>query len=219
MDAITRETMTFAARCAALRLLSDKKRPRTAQFLPHADGGWHSRVVREHEQAIPAIAAQLGISPLEYARATQAWLRREVALADVRIRMREHDFDAFIRTGRYQTLFDAGLSGGAPHIARRIFLEHTLLGVPPSCRNVDRPIYGYVTGSNESGQVAQYGEVVITMRRNVRLRSTFVCADSLDHCNRGDFVRPMFEPSPVTRPTPLSAVSRRNQPADRENAC
>jgi hypothetical protein len=86
-----------------------------------------------------------------------------------------------------------------------MMLEHTVLGVPPACAPADRPIYGYLSGSDEAGQIQQYGEVVLRLKAYVRRRATFVMGDSLDHALH-HFNEPAFVPQPVVDAQPLALM-------------
>jgi hypothetical protein len=121
--------------------------------------------------------------------------------------MRVLRFEDFLATGRYMTQFEVpmALSGGAKHRGVRIMLEHTVLGVPPSARARDRPVYGYLSGSDEAGQVQHYGEVVLRLETATRKRATFMLGDSLDHALQ-HFQEPAFAPCPLTRPTLLAVL-------------
>jgi hypothetical protein len=115
-----------------------------------------------------------------------------------------------MRNERYVTQFEVSHSGGAYGQARRIVVEHTVLGVPPGCRPNDRPVYGYLSGSDEGGQLGQYGDVVVRLKHRIRGRSTFVVGDSLDYAI-GRPTGPVFVPQPVSRPSWLALIA----PTDR----
>lgn len=127
-------------------------------------------------------------------------------VAEIRLRIRLHHLDAFLRDGRYRTQFEVSHSGGAYGRGRRMVVEHTLFGVPPSCIAQHRPVYGYLTGSDEAGQIGQYGEVIVRLGASVRARTTFVVGDSLDFALWRS-PNPAFVPQPVIRPNRLAIIA------------
>ena len=131
------------------------------------------------------------------------WLRHRVDGAEIRLRMRLRPFNGFVTEGWYRTQFEGSyLSGGAAHRGARMQLEHTLLGVPPSAAPLYRPVYAYLEGSDEAASLPQYGEVILTLKKAVRQRSTISMCDSLDTANSPLFPDPIFYPSPLTALSP-----------------
>jgi hypothetical protein len=178
----------------------------TALLLPRADAGWRLAAAETHRDDFSVIAARSGMTLEEYMELAARWLNAEVATSEVRIRMRIGPFEQFLATGSYLTQFSTTMtaSAGAQHRALRMIVERTVLGVP-GCRPADRPIYGYLSGSDESAQLQQYGEVVMRLDRSIRRRSTFMLGDSLDHAIH-HFRVPSFVPQPVARPTTLALI-------------
>lgn len=121
--------------------------------------------------------------------------------------MKPPGFERFVREGRYTTQFERpGASGGAKHLAVRTLIEHTVLGIPPDCFPEDRPVYGYLSGSNEAfdATLQQYGPIVLHLRPEVLARSTFLGADSLDFVVNVALTEPSLAPAPILRPKPTA---------------
>jgi hypothetical protein len=191
-------------RCRALRHGARARLP-VSVLLPQADPGWQQAARVRHRIEFATFAQSRGLSYEQYLASLARWLRQEVAASEVRVRMYVPRFEAFLAAGDYLTQYSVPFSGGAMHRGIRMMLEHTALGVPPACAPADRPIYGYLSGSDEAGQIQQYGEVVLRLRTYVRRRATFVMGDSLDHALH-QFTEPAFVPQPVVDPQPLALM-------------
>jgi hypothetical protein len=99
--------------------------------------------------------------------------------------------------------------GGFSIQVAALLVEHTVLGIPVGARPGDRPIYGYLEGSDELGLIRQYGDVVLRLRSDVRARTTFTFGDTLDAATALS-PSPPFAPSPLLRPHVLSLDSTRD---------
>jgi hypothetical protein len=193
------DTHVFAGRCRLLRAAAEFAPGLAIGLLPKPDTGWSAAVTAAHAQATQDHATLRGMAVEAYVRAVDDWLRLHVANAEVRLRLREHHLADFMRDGRYQTQFEVGHSGGALGRGRRMLVEHSVFGVPPGCSAGDRPAYGYLSGTDEYGQIGQYGDVMVRLKWSVRARSTFVVADSLDFAIARS-PDPVFVPQPVLLP-------------------
>jgi hypothetical protein len=89
---------------------------------------------------------------------------------------------------------------------RRIVVEHTVLGVPPGCLPIHRPVYGYLSGSDEAGLLGQYGDIVVRLKPSTRSRAKFVVGDSLDYAIAQP-TGPVFVPQPINRPSWLGLIA------------
>ncbi|MEA2134711.1 MAG: hypothetical protein QOC68_2620 [Solirubrobacteraceae bacterium] len=168
-------------RCAALRRLAGSRLD-VAPLLPVADAGWRLAAFQKHATEFSVIAGHHGLTVSDYMRQAAGWLAQNASRSEVRIRMRPSNFEQFLLQEQYLTQFELPTaSGGAKHRALRLMLEHTVSGVPTSAAPRHRPIYGYLSGTHEAGQIQQYGEVVLRLRPAVRRRATFMLGDSLDH--------------------------------------
>jgi len=175
-------------------------------MLPRSSTGWRTAAHQAHRDAAAVNAARRGMLVDTYVTAAEQWLRARLATAEVRLRIRHPHVLDLLRDGRYLTQFEVPHSGGALGQSRRMVIEHTVLGVPPSCRPSDRPVYGYLSGSDEAGMLGQYGDVVVRLKRSVRPRSRFVIGDSLDHTIT-HASPPVFAPEPVDRPSLLALIA------------
>jgi hypothetical protein len=158
------------------------------------------------------MSAQHGISPTAWQHSVGRWLTDQLDDVEIRVRMQPAAFEQFVTMGRYTTQFERpGVSGGAKHLAIRTMLEHTVLGVPPSCDPRDRPVYGYLSGSAETfGSILQqYGPIVLHLHRHVLARATFTGADSLDFVIHQLLTEPAFAPAPVLVPS-ITAIPARD---------
>jgi hypothetical protein len=146
---------------------------------------------------------------MEYRTAASAQLKQWTAHAEVRVRVGLDVFPSFLQDGRYKTQFESQTSRGVLHPSRRALVEHTVLGVPVAARPSDRPIYGYLQGTDELGLIRQYGDVALRLRADVRARTTFTFGDTLD-ASTALSPTPPFAPSPLLRPDVLSLDSTRD---------
>jgi hypothetical protein len=156
------------------------------------------------ERVFAHFAVQHNRTLPDYITTIEAWLAGHIRHARVHLRMRVRDFEMFLRDDRYRTQFEGMRSGGAQHVSARILVEETVLGVPASSRPLDRPIYGYMSCSDEAGVIQQYGEVVLVLKQRVRNRATFVVGDTLDNALRAGGHGPWFAPRPISAPNTLA---------------
>jgi hypothetical protein len=196
-----------AVRCRLLRRVAVSAPYSAYRLLPRADRGWRAQAQFQHEATFVSYAHSRGLPLDGYLSEANIRLWGWLSTAEVRIRIDPRALAGFLRLGRYQTQFVTFASGGVMHIGRRMTVERMVLGVPGSCRPVDRPIYGYVSGSDEDGQILQYGPIVLRLRDHVSYRTTFTCCDSLDEAVN-HLAYPGFVPMPMRRPDPLALSSR-----------
>lgn len=189
------------ARVRVLREASERDL-RTTALIPSPHPGWFDAARIVHEELAARVAPLHGASVPAWQGRVELWLGAQLQDVEVRIRMRPSGFEGFVRDGRYTTQFERpDVSGGAKHRAVRTLVEHTVLGVPPDCAPADRPVYGYLSGSNESSPaLQQYGPVVLHLERSVAARSTFTGADSLDFVVHSALTEPSMVPAPLRRP-------------------
>jgi hypothetical protein len=123
----------------------------------------------------------------------------------------------------WRTLFDGVNSEGLNDPAARLVVEENVIGIPQNAEPADRPAYGYLEGSDESG-VATYGDVILHLDRDTRSRVTFCLGDSLRASNYGEY--PVLAASPLEDPQlrtrhgetdilPASTLSDACDPRDR----
>jgi hypothetical protein len=148
------------ARYAALPTIA-RSGPLAAWLLPRPAWGWRLQVRLVQDTLLTEHAARYGMSVDEYRSAALRRIRGWLNVADVRVRMDAALVERFVHDGRYRSQFEVGMSGGLLHPALRIILEQSVLGIPAGARKRDRPVYGYIGGTNEDGRVQQYGDVVV----------------------------------------------------------
>jgi hypothetical protein len=105
-----------------------------------------------------------------------------VQSARVRRRMDEPALIGVLKSGCFQPLAATGTSSSSiTDAAKRADDELKIFGIELNAPPSDRPIYGYLEGSNESGALAsQYGPIVVMLDEGVRARATFLLGDSHD---------------------------------------
>jgi hypothetical protein len=85
-------------------------------------------------------------------------------------------------TGRLQSQFETGDSGGAYNPDFRAAREAELFGYPLKLPAIQRPIYGYLASAGyEPALVRQYGVFGIRLHSHVLARTTLTATDSLDY--------------------------------------
>lgn len=110
--------------------------------------------------------------------------------SDVWVRVTEDAvYDLADGDRRLKNQHEVGSSQGffGPNFRRAA--EQTLFGVDPSEPETAAPIYGYLTseedGHSGNDSLAQYGDIALRLRPEVRDRTTFTLGDSLDASNVG----------------------------------
>lgn len=177
-------------------------------LLPQPDPGWKQATRAYHGQQFSTMAQTYGIPFDAYVDRALHRLRAWAPSATVQVRMDSADVAKLLRDGRYRNQFTTGTSMGALAPGRRMLVEHTALGIPPSAAGTARPTYGYITGSHESHpNVVKYGDAILRLRRDVNFRTSFTFGDSLDEIAVWS-PQPPFCPQPLARPTILGLDGR-----------
>jgi hypothetical protein len=158
---------------------------------------WNSLVDQRRNVTYEQFATQRGVTRRAYRAAIENRLEAWVAEKEIRTRVRIEVLPLVLADGRLKTQFETGTSGGAYSPPHRLQTEEALFGIPVTAGADERPIYGYLEGSNPAALV-QYGPVVIRLRSDVRERTTFTMADSLDHTGAGTHT--YLGPSPLSAP-------------------
>ncbi|MGW4474107.1 DUF3626 domain-containing protein [Nonomuraea sp. NPDC004354] len=155
-----------------------------------------------------ALADELGMD----VERLRAHLRDELVtmLADRPISMRvsPETLRAVLAEGRFKTQFEVASSGGVYDNVLRSAYEESWFGYPADLTPELRPVYGYVNlyerisdpsliGMGTTNRVSEYGEVQVTLRPEVRDRSTFCVGDSIE-------VTETAVPSRINDPRPES---------------
>lgn len=159
---------------------------------------WLATVQHRRAQTYAGFAAQLGVTDAAYHAAVDSRVVAWVTDKQVRVRVRVDVLPFVLDDGRLKNQFETATSGGALNPAGRIATEAALFDIPPMSPGRDRPIYGYLEGS-AGGSLRQYGLAVLCLREDVRARTTFTLADSLDHTRFGTL--PYVAAVQLTAPT------------------
>jgi hypothetical protein len=147
----------------------------------------------------PLRAKEARVDVATYERLATQKIGGWIADAEIRLRIPEDQFIAFLRSGSYQTLATTGTSGGTTNLAIRRAVEDQIFGIPRSADAEARPIYGYLEGSGAS--VGTRGP-----RRGPL--GPFILGDSVDSTIQGR--RPLLAPEPLQAPCLLAASSSQN---------
>jgi hypothetical protein len=117
--------------------------------------------------------------------------------AEVRTRMDETGLIGVLESKPFQVLAQTGTSSsGVNKSYVRADDEFRIFGIDPNAPPDERPIYGYLEGSDESGAVAGYG-IVVGFHDCVRDKVTFVLGDTRD----SNLMGAVFSPVPVLAPS------------------
>jgi len=174
--------------------------------LPQAPSAWVSAVLREQQLRFAFHAARRELSVAEYRRRLLLRLRELCESSELRVRLRRDHLPVVISDQRLRNQFETGHSAGYFHPQARAELEHRVLGVPLAAAPAERPIYGYLSGSDETHALPSYGSVIATLRPSLRQRATFTLGDSLDQTAHARI--PAFAPTPLAAPELLSVDAR-----------
>ncbi len=123
----------------------------------------------------------------------KAWVKS----AEVRSRMNEPALIGILESQRFQVLAETGTSSSGVNNAHvRADDELDIFGIELDAPAEERPIYGYLEGSDESGDVSDYGTIVIGFDDCVRENATFVLGDTRD----SNILGAVFAPVPLAAP-------------------
>jgi hypothetical protein len=127
--------------------------------------------------------------------------------AELRTRMDEQSLVGVLESKRFQVLAETGTSSsGVSKPSVRAYDELRIFGIELSAAPDERPIYGYLEGSDESGAVSEYGPIVAGFHDRVRENATFVLGDTRD----SNIMGPVFAPVPVLAPSIESCSNMRD---------
>lgn len=173
----------------------------------HISPQWRADFERVRCARLKIRATKVGKSLEQYVEQAEMNMRGWVEGAAIRIRVREPDLLGFLHDGQYKVMEATGVSGGGLNdIKRRREVECEVLGIPPDAPASDRPVSGYLVGSDEAGKVATYGPVVLELDHSVRARALYLLGDLIDTATlTGGW---MFLPQPVTQPSMDAGSSR-----------
>lgn len=174
--------------------------------LPSAPSAWLAAVSREQQIQFALHAGRRALSVAEYRRRLLLHLRDLCGEAELRVRLRRDHVATVLADKRLRNQFETGHSAGYFDPEARAALEHRVLGVPMAATPIERPIYGYLSGSDERHALPSYGTVIATIDPRLRARATFTIGDSLDQTAHARI--PAFAPSPLVAPELLSIDAR-----------
>jgi hypothetical protein len=141
----------------------------------------------------------------------------EAAEKNVKKILDDPDNDLFIRVEKTATLEKIinsrflphaelnamGLGRGQPYQDKRDRVERRVMGYPPTgVKNEDRPIYAYLAGQDTSKgshvdvDFADYGNITVKLKSEVKSRSTFTGSDSFKSGAASEMVNPGNPPPP-----------------------
>lgn len=167
------------------------------------DPAWTRAARDERDRNYAHFAADHEMSIAEYRRAIEEKVRRWVDGVELRVRVPPEVVPDVLEAGELRNQFATGGSRGLYDPDRRAAIEEALFGIGVDVGAAERPIYGYLSGSNEA-ILHQYGRAVIRLRPEVAARATFTLGDTLDDVQ---IHGPLFAPMPVTRPGVEAAPS------------
>jgi hypothetical protein len=155
--------------------------------VPSCPSDWREKVEAEHLVADEWHAERSGRERNDYRDAAAVRLPLLLDRAEVRMRVREADLEGWLREGVFETIHGAGETSGLNDPALRIEIEAKVLGVPVGAGDAERPRYGYMQGSTETGTtINQYGKILVRFRDGVRDRATTTFGDSMGSTRVGE---------------------------------
>ncbi|NOK58531.1 MAG: hypothetical protein GFH27_549279n337 [Chloroflexi bacterium AL-W] len=178
------------------------ERPGVSPTIPVVPSDWRRAVSQFNQPRIEYFAQRYGLTVPQYQAAVNIHFQDLINQAGVYKRVRLAHLESILQDGRFRTLFETGTSGGTTSIPHRNNTEVSAIGFDEARQPVEhRPQYGYLSQDpNGLGpQVAQYGDVTVVLRPEVRERSTFTFGDSLDATQAGTMTT--LTPQPLDTPT------------------
>lgn len=139
----------------------------------------------------------------EYCNTINNLLAEQIKDVDVCMRVEEYVLDDMLNgSGRYKTQFEVENSNGYYNPTARSALEYNIFGTSDLIPDNLRPAYGYLRKAGdgrECDNLDHYGAIVLTLKKEVRNRTTFTIGDSLDETGCGR--EQCFAPQPVNAPS------------------
>lgn len=134
----------------------------------------------EHRDAkIAEYAKANHMSVEDYKAAATEAIRSYIAEhPQIRIRVTHQAFEQILDDGKFKNEFQ--IPGVTPDMTKgRVEAEKNLFGIPAGASPADRPIYGYLAGTaDETGEVQEYGDIIVNLNPSVNARATFTIGDS-----------------------------------------
>jgi hypothetical protein len=166
----------------------------------HISPQWRALFEASRHTRLQRRATEAGESVARYVERVELKMRDWVEDTAIRIRVREPGLLGFLQDGHYKVMEATGVSGGGlKDIKSRRKVECEVLGMPEDAPASDRPVSGYLVGSDETGAIATYGPVVLELDHSVRARALYLLGDLIDTAALTG--GRTFLPQPVTRPS------------------
>lgn len=170
--------------------------------VPACSAEWKRQVEADHTPAETAHAERAGIDLNTYRREASKRVCELLLDKRMQVRMRHDGLEGFMTDGFYRNSFDGGTSAGVRSLELRVEVEATVLGLRQSAAASERPIYGYLQGTDEAHNALNaYGSVLLVLAEELIDRATIVFGDSIGSTFQGG--NATFAPTPVGDPTLL----------------
>ncbi len=156
----------------------------------------------EVRKSIELVAEEAGLSADAVTEIMRAELVQLLDDRPVAVRISAENLLKVLEDGRFKSQFEVGRSRGVYYPSIRAGFEQMWFGYPMDSPAHTRPIYGFVnvladSGANryavQGGRIEHYGDAQVTLRPEVRARTTVCMGDSLKE-------REGTMPSPLTDP-------------------
>lgn len=164
----------------------------------------YQKVKATADKQIKVLADEYGITEEEYKNKLESKMKKELEGSEIKIRMSEKALNAVLKDEEIKNTFQTNKSSSAyranrltyaQYLETRDEIEKELWGNSP------KAVYGFFEKKQgKNWQVEHYGDVSIVLKNEVKGRSTFTDADSLD------FGRNRFIPSEVSKPSAYSSL-------------
>lgn len=137
------------------------------------------KAAAHRDAQIAKYAADNNMSVADYKSAATEAIRSYIAQnPQIRIRTSHQALEAILQSGQYLSEFsDANIP--PEWLADRAEAEKNLFGYSKDMPPGNRPVYGYLAGTaDETGQVQEYGDIIMNLDPSVNARATFTIGDS-----------------------------------------
>jgi ribosomal protein S18 acetylase RimI-like enzyme len=159
----------------------------SGDFFPGQPRDIAEAAVQHRDKQIAQYAADHHMTSGEYKAAAKEVISSYVrAHPQIRIRVTPETLAEIVKDGRYKTEYE--LPGVTPEMAAsRAEAERNMFGYPAGADPVERPVYGYLSGTaDEGGIVQEYGDLILNLDPSVNARATFTIGDSYRAAIRGE---------------------------------
>lgn len=162
-------------------------------------------VKRKADRWLPTIAKEYGLTVEEYKDKLENKMREELDSAEIKIRVSEKALSSILKDTEIKNTFETNKSSSAykenklsygQYLDERDSTEKNMFG------GDQKPIYGFLEKEQDKAALYtdHYGDVQIILKNNVKGRSTFGDADSLDWGEN------RYIPSPIGKPSAYSSL-------------